>query len=381
MKKILTNINKPLFILTIIFTCFGLIMIQSASSMESYMRYGASPYNYFFKQLIFVIIGLIGYLIIIFLPTEIYNKISKSLMYISLLVLASLFIWGTPVHNAKSWFDLKFFKFQPAEVYKIVIIIYMAVYYSQNINKLEEKSILLKPLLFIAIGFLLIASQPDLGTASITMLLALLIFYSVPMPKRYKSLINKLLVCSTLLFALIFIAFGKDILHSYQMSRLNFLDPCLRYQEQTGYQLCNGFIAFNNGGLKGQGIGESTQKYLYLPESYTDFIFPIIVEEWGLIVGIVIIILYFIMLYLTFRIAKNANNLKNSLITYGVCMYLLLHIIINLGGVLGLIPLTGVPLPFLSYGGSYTLSLLCACGLVQRVNIESKIALKRKKTV
>ena len=213
------------------------------------------------------------------------------------------------------------------------------------------------------------------------MLLALLIFYSVPMPKRYKSLINKLLVCSTLLFALIFIAFGKDILHSYQMSRLNFLDPCLRYQEQTGYQLCNGFIAFNNGGLKGQGIGESTQKYLYLPESYTDFIFPIIVEEWGLIVGIVIIILYFIMLYLTFRIAKNANNLKNSLITYGVCMYLLLHITINLGGVLGLMPLTGVPLPFLSYGGSYTLSLLCACGLVQRVNIESKIALKRKKTV
>ena len=107
------------------------------------------------------------------------NKISKSLMYISLLVLASLFIWGTPVHNAKSWFDLKFFKFQPAEVYKIVLIIYMAVYYDENINKLEEKSILLKPLLFIIIGFLLIASQPDLGTASITMLLALLIFLQV----------------------------------------------------------------------------------------------------------------------------------------------------------------------------------------------------------
>ena len=139
MKKILTNINKPLFILTIIFTCFGLIMIQSASSMESYMRYGASPYNYFFKQLIFVIIGLIGYLIIIFLPTEIYNKISKPLMYILLLVLASLFIWGTPVHNAKSWFDLKFFKFQPSEVYKVILIIYMAVYYAQNIDKLEEK--------------------------------------------------------------------------------------------------------------------------------------------------------------------------------------------------------------------------------------------------
>lgn len=379
MKKIFTNINKPLFILTIIFTCFGLLMIQSASSMESYMRYGASPYNYFFKQLIFVGIGLFCYLIILFLPTELYNKISNYLMYISLLVLASLFIWGTPVHNAKSWFDLKFFKFQPSEVYKIVVILYMAVFYSKNIDKLEEKSILLQPFYFIIPGFILIASQPDLGTASITMLLTLLIFYAVPMPKKYKTLFNKLIIGGVLLLALVIFAFGKDILHSYQLSRLNFLDPCLRYQEETGYQLCNGFIAFNNGGLKGQGIGESTQKYLYLPESYTDFIFPIIVEEWGLIVGIIIITLYFVMILLILKIAKNANNLKNSLIAYGICMYLLLHIVINLGGVLGLMPLTGVPLPFLSYGGSYTLSLLCAMGIIQRVNIESKLSLKRKK--
>ena len=112
---------------------------------------------------------------------------------------------------------------------------------------------------------------------------------------------------------------------------------------------------------------------MYLPESYTDFIFPIIVEEWGLIVGVIIILIYMFVLFRIIQIARRANNLKNSLICYGVFVYLLLHIMINLLGVTGVIPLTGVPLPFLSYGGSYTICLMIALSLVQRVSIETNI--------
>ena len=126
----------------------------------------------------------------------------------------------------------------------------------------------------------------------------------------------------------------------------------------------------SNGGLFGKGIGKSTQKYLYLPESYTDFIFPIIVEEWGLFIGITIIIIYLFILYRLFIIAKKSNTLENSLLAYGVCIYFFLHISINLIGVMGIGPLTGVPLPFFSYGGSYTVSSLIALGLAQRVSIE-----------
>lgn len=379
MKKIFKNLNKSLLVLTFVFCLFGLLMIQSASSMESYMRYGNSPYFYFSRQLIFVILGLIGSFVIMTFPTKVYKKVASFLMYVFLFALGGLFIYGYAANNAVSWFDFGFFKLQPSEVLKIVIILYMAVFYEKNINKLEEKAILLQPFYFIIPSFLLIAAQPDLGTASIIMGLSLLIFYAIPMPKKYKTMFNKLIIGGVLLILLIVFAFGKNILKSYQLERFNFLDPCYRYQEKSGYQLCNSFIAFNNGGVYGQGIGESTQKYLYLPESYTDFIFPIIVEEWGLIVGIIIIVLYLVMLILIYKIARNARNLRNSMIAYGVFCYLLLHIVVNLGGVMGLIPLTGVPLPFLSYGGSYCLSLMAAIGLVQRVHIENKLSKVKKR--
>ena len=153
--------------------------------------------------------------------------------------------------------------------------------------------------------------------------------------------------------------------------RFNFQKPCTRYQEDTGYQVCNGYIAINNGKLFSIEPGNSKQKYLYLPEAYTDFIFPIIVEDMGLITGIVAILIYIIMIVRILVISQRSVNLQNSIICYGVACYIFLHVIINLTGVLGLLPLTGVPLPFLSYGGSFALTLVIGLALVQRVCIEN----------
>jgi len=156
------------------------------------------------------------------------------------------------------------------------------------------------------------------------------------------------------------------------LQRFQFANPCTRYTENTGYQVCNGFIAIHNGGLFGVGLGNSSQKYLYLPESHTDFIFPIIIEEWGAIVGVLLILGYMIMLYRILKIAREAENLRLSILAYGVFLYLLFHILVNLLGVLALIPLTGVPLPLLSYGGSFTLNVVIMLFVVERVNIENK---------
>ena len=157
------------------------------------------------------------------------------------------------------------------------------------------------------------------------------------------------------------------------MSRFDFSNPCSEEKfYTTGTQLCNGYIAFNNGGLTGLGLGNSTQKYLYLPEAYTDFIFAITVEELGLISGIVILMLMFIVLWRIFIISKRASTESGKLMCYGIFWYILLHIIVNLGGIMGLIPLTGVPLPFLSYGGSFLICLVTSITIVERVAIESK---------
>jgi cell division protein FtsW len=146
----------------------------------------------------------------------------------------------------------------------------------------------------------------------------------------------------------------------------------------TGNQVCNGYIAINNGGMKGLGLGNSIQKYLYLPEAHTDFIFCIIIEELGLRMGLFILLLYLILLTRIILIGKRSLNNRDSLICYGAAFYIFIHIMVNLCCVFGMLPMTGVPLPFMSYGGSYTWCLIIILSFVQRVNIETKMLSMRE---
>lgn len=380
MKKVFKKMDKPLFFVTMFFFMFGLVMILSASSMESYMRYGSSPYYYFYRQAIFIAIGLVIFSIIVKIPTKIYKGISTLLIIIITICLGALTAYGYAANNAQSWFQIGPLHIQPSEFAKTISIIFLACYYDKNKDNLDNIWSLVKPIIPIIIVFALVVIQPDLGTALIIGLISFFIFFSLPMTKLCRFKFTSLVVGAIVLIVGIFLITDGSFLKGYQLERFNFKDPCLRYQEDSGYQLCNSFIAFKNGGLTGQGIGKSTQKYLYLPESYTDFIFPIIVEEWGLFVGILIILIYLFILFRIYRIARKAVNLQGALLAYGVCIYIFLHIAINLVGVMGIGPLTGVPLPFLSYGGSYALNLMIALAIVQRVAIESNNTTKNKKT-
>lgn len=366
-----TKLDKPLLFVMLVFIVFGLIMILSSSSMASYMRYDNSIYHYLIRQGIFSSIGLVAFLIAIYLPTKFFKKISLFLIIILFVSLFGLTIYGAAFNSSQSWYDLGFITIQPSEIGKIIIILFLANYYNNHNEDLNNQWTLLKPIFLTIIIFVSVAMQPDFGTAFVIFGIVILIFYALPLKKETRKPINRIFLGGILLITLALLLTGGSFLREYQLKRFNFLSPCERYEEETGYQLCNSLIAFKNGGLTGKGIGESTQKYLYLPESHTDFIFPIIVEEWGLIVGIIIIGLYMFMLIRILNIAKHATNLGNSIIAYGVFSYLLCHICINLIGVMGIGPLTGVPLPFLSYGGSYTLTLLFSMGLVQRVHYET----------
>lgn len=381
MKKTFMRMDKTLLFTTIAFFIFGLIMILSASSMESYMRYGFSPYYYFIRQAAFLGVGVFLALITINLPTKFFKNLAPLLIFIIIIILGGLQIFGYLAKGSKSWIQIGPINIQPSEFAKIIVIIFLAGYYDKNKDKLTNTWSLIKPIIPCIIIVGLVVIQPDLGTAGIITLLTILLFYSVPLKKNYRKHINLALILIISLITAILIITKGSFLKGYQLNRFNFLNPCDRYQEETGYQLCNSFIAFTNGGVAGQGLGKSTQKYLYLPESYTDFIFPIIVEELGLVVGIIIILVYFFIIYRIYKIAKKSKNLYNSMLAYGVSAYLLLHISINFIGVMGIGPLTGVPLPFLSYGGSYTISLMIALALVQRVAIETDrdISKKRKK--
>lgn len=375
MKKLISKMDIPLLIVTIIFIVLGLVMIYSSSSVSAVVRYGYKPYHFFIRQAVFVVAAIIiGILIVIKLPTRNYAALSWPLMIGLILSLAFLFIHGKITNNAISWYDLKYFKVQPSEFAKSILIVFFAIYYNRlHYKKVKNLYAYLVPLGFGTIVTGLVAMQPDLGSAAIIAGIIFMIFISIPIVQNNLVKFTKIIVIGIIIAAVVFLYSGNSFLNSMQKGRLNFRDPCSRYTEETGYQVCNGFIAINNGGLTGVDLGKSTQKYLYLPESHTDFIFPIIVEELGLVTGIAIVLGYAFILWRILKIAKESENLRCSILAYGTFWYFALHILVNLLGVLALIPLTGVPLPLLSYGGSFTINAVIMLFVVERVCIENKI--------
>lgn len=372
MGKLFKRMDKPLFFVTLILCIIGLVMVFSASSITAVLQYKVSTYYFFKKQLIVMIVGFIFCIFFILrFPINKYHYL-KSLMMIAIIAaLGGLFVYASFTNGARSWYKLGLFSLQPSEFAKTIVIIYIACYFGKNIN-CAKRFFFLRPIIASAIVAALIFCQPDLGTAAIIGLTVFLMFMAIPFSKKDKDVKSfKVLGTIGVLAVILVMVFGGELLNKEQSSRLTYQKPCTRYQEKTGYQVCNGMIAMNNGGLFGVGLGNSTQKYLYLPEAHTDFIFPIIVEELGCIASIGIILLYIFMLFRILRISKRAKDLTGSLIAYGTFLTILLHILINFGGILALIPLTGVPLPLLSYGGSITLNTLALIFLTLRVSIES----------
>ncbi len=375
MKKTLSKIDKPLLLITIMLCSIGLLMVFSSSSIAAIQRYNKSITYFFIRQLIFLVVGFIGGFIILFIKTKKYEKLSLFLVIGIIAILASLLAYGEITNHVQSWFYIPHtgFAIQPSEFAKSILILFMGCYYGRIIkNKPSNLIFYLIPLGIAFIMGILILMQPDFGSAIILLAIAFCIFISLPIEKSNLPKIMLILGIGAVIVALVLLYSGAEILNSDQMSRFNFRNPCQRYTEESGYQVCNGFIAINNGGITGSGIGNSTQKYLYLPESHTDFIFAILVEELGLVTGIFVIILYALLLYRILKIAKETYNLRNSIIAYGTFWLFTFHIIINLCGMLSILPLTGVPLPLMSYGGSSTLNFIAMLFLTQRVAIENK---------
>lgn len=378
-KDIIKNLDKPLFFLTLVLFVLGLVMVFSASSVTSYMN-GGSPYAYFFRQGLFLIISFIFCIIMVKFNTKLYGIVSNLLLVAFVAILILLLIYGSATNYAISWIPIGPFTLQPSEFIKIIMIVFMARFYEVHEKRLNNFFIAIIPLIIGVVITFLIMLQPDLGTAIIFAALTGLMFFSSPVSKTIKLKVVGLFAGMTVIIVAVLIMSGGSILQARQLARFNFTRPCDRLLD-TGNQVCNGYIAINNGGLTGIGLGNSTQKYLYLPYPYTDFIFAVIVEELGLVVGILIIIAYLYLLYRILKIGRESYTNRGALLCYGVAVYIFLHISINLMGLFGLMPMTGVPLPFMSYGGSFTLCLMASLAIVQRVNIENKLRDKKVKKV
>lgn len=379
MIRLLNKMDKPLLIITIFMFLFGLFMIFDASSMLSFITYGTNT-KYFFKQLVILLGSSVFSLVLLKIKTRDYKKYIYPLVIITIILLIYLLMFGSETNGARSWIYIFGFGLQPSEFAKLVIILFIAIYYQYNLKYLNGFAAFVPMIVGAVITFLTIL-QPDGGTGLILFFIIALLFFASPVSRKIKINITLVGVGVIVTVLLVFLVMGKtpvELLNGMQEDRFNYREPCKRYQESTGYQVCNGYIAINNGKLFSIDPGNSKQKYLYLPEAYTDFIFPIIVEEMGLITGIFMILMYATIIIRILLVGKNSPNIMNGLICYGIASYIFLQVVINLVGVLGILPLTGVPLPFLSYGGSFAMTLLFAITIVQRISIENYDYKKRQ---
>lgn len=384
-KQNLKNMNGLLLFLTMLMFIYGLFNIVTASSREAEVMYNVSLYYYFFRQLKMLILGLIGSFIIINVDTKKYPFISFILYIIIFGLLIYMLFHGTADRGSINWINLPFIgRFQPSEAAKPISIVFFAFILDKLSKQVNNESnqrwryiIALFLVMFILPG--IIFFQNDMGTAFILLSITGIMFLGGPVKTKDKILAG--MVCA-LLICLVggarYVTKGY-VLTNEQVSRItDFVKPCNKYTD-GGYQACNDFIAINNGGLRGVGIGESKQKYSYIPEPHTDSVFAIIAEEYGFIFTTAIMVIYFLILRTILKIAYDADNLMNKYICLGCAGYIFLHIIINIGGLIGLLPMTGVPLPFLSYGGTFAISLIGMLAIVQRVAIETNLNKKKVK--
>ena len=370
MIKNFKYLDKTLLIVTVLLFIFGLVMVFSASNVTAYMSHAVSTYYYFIRQALFLIVGFVMFLFMLTFSTKSYGKLSRPLLIGCIAALVVLLVYGTAKNQAISWFEIGPFSIQPSEFVKVVTIVFLADYYETYRKKLKGWFISLYPIGVCAIVAGLIFLQPDFGTMIIYTGIVAIIFFAVPIAGDIKFKVFTAGLLFVILVGFLVFGMGKNIFQERQMERFTVANPCSRILND-GNQVCNCYIAINNGGLTGVGLGNSTQKYLYLPEPYTDFIFAIIVEELGVITGIVILLLYLVILARILVIGRKSTNNRGAVMCYGVAFYIFIHIVVNLLGIMGLIPLTGVPLPFMSYGGSYTICLIAALTIVQKVAIES----------
>lgn len=310
--------------------------------------------------------GLILFFTVSFIPYQWYGKIIGPLVIIMIILLTLVLIphVGVSRNYSTRWIGVGSFLFQPSEIAKIIMILYFAKVYTNKRDYIENFSRgLLPPIILLIFVFTLILKQPDLGTGMILVVACgSIILIS---GAKWKHLLG---LGSIAFVTLIVLATSAD----YRVKRLtSFMNPFADPQGQ-GFQIVNSFVAIGTGGLTGMGLGNSIQKLGYLPEAHTDFIMAIIVEELGIIGLAAIIILYLLLLFKGFSIFKEAPDFFGKFIAMGITIQICIQAVLNLGAVSGLLPVTGIPLPLISYGGSSMLITLGGLGILMNISMQSK---------
>lgn len=336
--------------------CFGLVMVYSASAAANY----SDPSYWFRRELLWVGLGLVAMFGATSIPYDRWRRISVPILVGALILLILVLVVGEKLNGGQRWLPLGPFTFQPSELAKLAFTLYIADWLSRKGKQVSSFMYGLVPFAILTgVVIALIILQNDMGTAIIIATFAVAMFITAG-----ANLLHLLPMMLSGVGAFAFIAYSTP----FRLSRLEaFLDP-LNCASSASYQVCQGIIALGSGGLTGLGLGASRQKAGYLPNPWTDSIFAVIGEELGLIGCAAIILLIIIVTYRAFRAGRRTPEMYGALLATGIACWIAVQSILNIGSVVALIPFTGVPLPFISFGGSSLVTTMAAVGILLNIS-------------
>jgi len=365
-RKVAATARQPLehrilLTATLCLLAFGAVMVYSASSATSLLQGRGNGSGYLVKYVSYGAVGLVLMRVLARDGVAKVQSFTAPLLALAFVLVIAVHIphIGVSVNGARRWLVPGPFQFQPSELMKLALLLYAATLLAKRPQRVHDLGELVKPLLVVVgAAVLLVVTQPDLGTAMVIAFTITALLIAAGIPLRNLAIVG----CA---------AFGVVILYAlvkpYARARLtSFLDPWA-HASSSGFQAVQGQIAIGSGGLFGVGPGESVQKIFYLPEAPTDFILAVIAEELGVVGVSALLFLYGLIAYAGLRAAKGARSLYSALIAVGVTSLIVSQALLNVFAVLGLAPLTGVPLPFVSYGSSSLIVMLSAMGLLLNV--------------
>ncbi len=389
MRQKLHHLNYNILVPYILLVVFGIVMVYSASS-DILLVNGFNPAIYGIRQAIYAVcaIFLVGALCF-FLKLDIFKSrrfvagfLAICLLMLFYLICLKLFKGSAAaVNGSVGWIDLKIIKIQPLEIAKLSLVIYLAYFLDRHDGSFKKGHIiqnLSRPAILAAFMMFLVILEPDFGGTAVLAMIVIVMFSVSGVPAKNAVLCLIGIGISVFLLIFLIIKWNPEFLQeSYQYRRfLSFLHP-FELEQKGGAQLVNSYYAIHNGGLLGVGLGNSMQKRGYLPEPYTDFILAIIAEEIGVIGALLVLGLIFYLIFSIMEVGNKASSQFNALVCFGIATIIFTQTFFNVGAVLGLLPITGVTLPFISYGGSSLLVLSAAIGIV--LNISANERIKKEK--
>jgi len=349
---------------------FGVTMIYFATRHDQL----PNPFYYARYQIAYAVVGLVAMLVLSRIDYEHYRRWQWPLYAFVLVSIAAVFALGPVTRGSRRWLSLPFARFQPSELALVILTVTLAAFLTDRLQYIGLRRMTLLALVYVAVPAALVFAQPDLGTAMVfvVLTLTLLLFYGTPW-SHFAGLFVAATALAVLVLKVLPLA-GVRVVHAYQTQRLFvFLHPGHDLQG-TGYNLTQSLIAVGSGALHGRG-DLATQTVLdFLPEHHTDFIFAVIGERYGFVGAALLLALFAIVIWRALRIATISRDLYGSMIAGCIAAVFLFEVFVNIGMTIGIMPITGIPLPFISYGGAALITDLMLVGLLESIHVRGRLA-------